>query len=42
MLQKTRLRAIELLNGPNARAILILGVLIIAVLAGGAPNDSGG
>lgn len=42
MLQKAKLRATELLNGPDARAMLILGVLIIAVLAGGAPNSSGG
>ena len=41
MLQKVKLTATELFNGPNARVILILGVLLIAVLAGGAPSDSG-
>jgi hypothetical protein len=29
-------------HDPRARAILILGVLLLAALAGGAPTDRGG
>ena len=42
MLRKFKLTVNQLLTNPNARAILILGTLIIAVLAGGAPEDWGG
>ena len=42
MLQKFRHTVNQLLTNPNARAILILSTLIIAVLAGGAPEDWGG
>lgn len=41
MLQKTKLTAAKLLNGPNGRALLILGTMLIAVLIGGAPHDGG-
>jgi hypothetical protein len=42
MLQEFKLMANRLLTSPNARAILILSTLVIAVLASGAPVDVGG
>lgn len=42
MLQEFRLRATQLLNNSNARAVLILSTLLIAALLGGAPYDFGG
>jgi hypothetical protein len=41
MLRKLKLTAGQWLNNSNARIILILGTLLIAVLIGGAPNDGG-
>lgn len=42
MLQKSKLSAAQLFNNPNARAIFIIGTLLIAALVGGAPSTSGG
>ena len=42
MFQKFNFTVGELLRNPNTRAILILGTLLIAALAGGAPSDGGG
>jgi len=42
MLQKVRLTVVGLLNDQNARVVLILGTLLIAALAGGAPHEFGG
>jgi hypothetical protein len=42
MLRKLKLTASGLLTNSNARAILILTTLVIAVLVGGAPEDVGG
>ena len=42
MLQRFKLTVGQWLNNPNARAIFILSVLLIAALIGGAPSDSGG
>ena len=42
MIQKFKLMLVELLSNPNTRAFLIVDTLLIAALAGGAPNDHGG
>lgn len=42
MLQKFRLTAGQILSNPNARAIFILGTMLVAALVSGAPNDFGG
>ena len=42
MLQKSKLSAVQLFNNPNARAIFILGTLLVAALVGGAPSSVGG
>jgi hypothetical protein len=39
MIQKVKLSAAQLFNNPTARLMLILGTLLIAALAGGAPNE---
>lgn len=41
MLQRVKLMGTQLLNDPNSRAILILSIVLVAILAGGAPNDGG-
>jgi hypothetical protein len=42
MLQKFKLTVGQWLNNPNARAIFILSMLLVAALIGGAPSDAGG
>jgi hypothetical protein len=42
MFGRMKLSATQVLTNPNARAILILTTLVIAILAGGAPHDVGG
>ena len=42
MLRKSKFVAAELLKDQNLRVILILGTLLVAVLAGGAPDEFGG
>ena len=42
MLQRANLTLGRLFNHPHARIILILSVIIVATLIGGAPNDMGG
>jgi hypothetical protein len=42
MLLKYKLTVVQLFNNPNARAIFILGTLLVAALVGGAPSTSGG
>jgi len=43
MLQRCKLSVGQFFSNPNnVRAILILGTLLIAVVAGGAPHDTGG
>jgi len=42
MVQKFKFVVGDLLSNANTRAILILGALLIAALAGGAPSDHGG
>jgi hypothetical protein len=42
MLPKYKLTVAQLLNNPNARAIFILGTLLVAALVGGAPSSPGG
>jgi hypothetical protein len=42
MLQKTKFSVGQWLNSPNARAIFILGTMLLAALIGGAPNDHSG
>ena len=41
MLLKTKLIAIDLMNNQKVRVFAILGLMIIAALAGGAPHDNG-
>ena len=41
MLQRVKLTTVQLFNNPNSRVILILSVVLVAVLAGGAPSDGG-
>ncbi|HXV99853.1 MAG TPA: hypothetical protein VEC93_15660 [Anaerolineae bacterium] len=41
MFQKFKLTVVELLSNPSTRAFLIVGTLLIAALAGGAPDDHG-
>jgi hypothetical protein len=41
MSKKFKLTAVQWLNNPNARIMLILGALLVAALVGGAPNDLG-
>ena len=41
MLQRIKLTGTHLLNDPNSRTILILSIVLVAILAGGAPNDMG-
>lgn len=42
MLNHLKLITTKLLNDPNTRAVIILGLLIMATLIGGAPNEDGG
>ena len=42
MVQKIKLTVAQLLAQPDARAFFVLGILLIAALAGGAPSDFGG
>jgi hypothetical protein len=43
MLQRCKLVVGQFLsNANNVRAILIIGTLLIAAVAGGAPSDNGG
>lgn len=42
MLQKSKHLATQLFNDPNARAIFIIGTLLVAALVGGAPSTHGG
>lgn len=43
MLQRCKLSVGQLFSNPNqVRAILILSTLVLAALAGAAPNDHGG
>jgi hypothetical protein len=42
MLQNLKLKSIHLFYNPNARALFILGLLLLAALAGGAPHDVAG
>ena len=39
MLQRLKLTTIQLFNDTNSRAIFVLSVILVAVLAGAAPND---
>jgi hypothetical protein len=41
MFQKFKLTVVELLSNPRTRAFLTVGTLLIAALAGGAPDDHG-
>jgi len=41
MLQRVKLTVTQLLADPNSRTILILSIVLVAILAGGAPNDGG-
>lgn len=34
--------SIQVVNNPNAKALFILGSLLVAALVGGAPNDHSG
>lgn len=40
MLLRIKLMTADLMNNQKARAIAILGLLIVAALAGGAPHDN--
>jgi hypothetical protein len=42
MFSKFKFSIGKLLSNPNTRAIVILSMLLIAALAGGAPHDAGG
>jgi hypothetical protein len=42
MFRKFKLAVGQWLNNPNARVILILGILLIAAVAGASPLDFGG
>ena len=42
MFQKAKISVGKVVNSPNARIIFILGTILIAALAGGAPSDMGG
>ncbi|HRV91507.1 MAG TPA: hypothetical protein P5526_05045 [Anaerolineae bacterium] len=42
MTLRIKLMAADLMNNQKARAIAILGLMIIAALAGGAPHDNAG
>lgn len=39
MLNRIKLQTIKILNDPKLRAYIILGTLVIATIAGGAPED---
>lgn len=39
---RLKLTISELLHSPRVRAVLILATLLLAALAGAAPNDHGG
>ena len=41
MFLRIKLMAADLANNQKARAIAILGIMIVAALAGGAPSDGG-
>ena len=41
MLEKFKLTAAELLKDQNVRVMFIMGMLLIATLVGGAPNEYG-
>ncbi len=41
MLQRTKLSAAQLFHNPNARALFILGTLLVAAMVGGAPSSNG-
>ena len=42
MITSLKSRSIQLMNDPNAKALFILGTLLVAALVGGAPTDRGG
>ena len=42
MLQNFKPTMVQLFNNPNSRVVLILSMLLLAALIGGAPNDWGG
>ena len=42
MMNSLKARSIQVMNDPNARALFILGTLLVAALVGGAPTDRGG
>ena len=42
MLKKYKFAAVEMLKDQNVRLVLILGTLLVAMLAGGAPHEIGG
>jgi hypothetical protein len=42
MIANLKSTSIQLVNNPNARALFILGTLLVAALVGGAPTDHGG
>jgi hypothetical protein len=43
MLQKAQLTVSQFLSNPsNVRAVLVIGTLLIAAIAGGAPHDGNG
>jgi hypothetical protein len=42
MLAKLKITSIQLVNNPTARVVFVLGTLVVAALAGGAPHDLSG
>ena len=42
MFQKVKLTVGQMVNHPTARVLLILGIMVLAALVAGAPNDWGG
>ena len=42
MTTRIKLFVAEITNNQKARVIAIVGIMILAALAGGAPHDSGG
>jgi len=42
MIANLKSTSIQVVNHPNARALFILGTLLVAALVGGAPSDHGG
>ncbi len=41
MLQEFKLVVVKMFNNPNARILLILGLMVLAILIAGAPADRG-